>query len=112
MKWNQWVDFWKIGGRCSSGNIIGDSIKILYVPLAVLPVAGDVDQRNRSDVTGFHVLRIEEDDSPSHADSPIAIVETIDGSVVLIMASQALQYESVFSNLKLINFCVAKFGFA
>lgn len=79
--------------------------------LAIGPVAGDVDFGDGFDVVCGHVPGVEEDDFAAHADATVAVVESVDGGVELVVAAEGLEDESAFGNLELVEGGGGEIGF-
>lgn len=81
------VGLGKVHGCAAFGDVIRDNEELVYAASLALVVGGDVDDLLSFEVERIDVCFVEEDDSTFALNSPVAIVETVDSGVVLVVAT-------------------------
>src|SRR6516165_497622 len=88
---DQHIGLGKISRNTTSRNRVGSDQESIRLPFVAFEVTGDVDRLPLDRSSGSHVLRIHKNHSSPVVDATIAIVQSIDRGVELIMAADRHQ---------------------
>ena len=84
--WDEWVGFWEVGGDAAARHVVWDGVEAGYGAGLSFPVAGDGGFLGRFDVSIGHVLWVHECDHAFIFDAAVAVIESVDGGIVLVLS--------------------------
>ena len=67
--------------------------------LSAIVMTGDVDNRMRLELETLHVVLVHHDDSSCIVNAAVAVIISVDGRIVLVVAAQGHQDESVLGDV-------------
>lgn len=91
MKRNKTVGLGEVGSEVSSWNLIGDDEPLVGMPSLTAKMTGDGYALSCFPAAFNHVIGIHEQNSTVAVNASVAVMQAIDGCIVLVMASHGHQ---------------------
>ena len=90
---NKGVGFGEIGGGVAFGEVVGDGEEVGGGAGLAVEVTGDIDGLFSYNALCLHVFQVEEDDPAFVVNASVAIIESVDGGVELVVTAEGLEEE-------------------
>src|SRR5688572_8894534 len=105
VEWNQRIGLGIIGRCRAAGCLVRHDPERVRPPdvIIAVPVRYQIDEVAVAEAELLDVLRVDEHDPPTTLDAAIAIAETINGGIELVMAAHGLQDQMARRHLERLN---------